>query len=195
MSWLRRYFRPTWARIWAIVAAIAVFVSILGGFNDATARLEAAVEAVFPIGAALIPFVALFGIISLSALLVGAGYEWVVDRRNNGPARRKFKGLHERIDRINDSLASVGTWNSNTDRAIDLDAFFSEVAGEVEVLADELRNQGIQTPTELKPNIQSIDEWTNYVATLKAYVPDGNYQYAIRLGLDKYGRGNETPTP
>ena len=84
MSWLRKYFHPTWARIWAAIAGIAVFVSILGGFGDASDRLGSAVEAVSPIVAALIPFGALFGAVFLILLLVGMGYQWVDDLRNDG---------------------------------------------------------------------------------------------------------------
>ena len=165
------------------------------GVGDAADRLQSAVEAVLPIGASLIPFGALFGTVLLSGLLLGAGYEWVQDWRKNGPARRKFKCLNERIGEVSRLVAGQLRPTLHGVVMLAEEPSFREAAGEVEILADKLRDLGIQTPSELQRNIQSISEWTSYLGSLKAYSRDGNVEYAIRLGVDKYGKETDTPTP
>ena len=167
-------------------------MTIAVGLGEAADRLETAVESVSPVVAALIPFGALFGAVFLILLLVGMGYQWVDDLRNDGPKRRKFACLYERMESVLGLLVRLGT-RSSSGRMLRDGAEFYEVTGEVEVLAGKLKALEIPTPPGLELNLQSVNEWENYVAIMKSYARDGNYQYAMNHGLDLYGRGNASP--
>ena len=188
MSWLQKYLRPTWAKIWATIAGIAVFVSILGGFGDAADRLDTAVDAVLPIGAALIFYGALFGTVLLSGVLVGMVGDWVIDRRRGGPANRDFASMHEKIIRVNKSLSLLEFRMSEHTDVKDRRAIYLKTATEVEVLADALTDKGIRTPPILDRDTPNIGQWMDYLSILEVYASEANHQYAVRHGSNLYGR-------
>lgn len=183
MSWLRKYFRPTWARIWATIAGIAVFVSILGGVGDASDRLESAVESVSPIVAALIPLGALFGAVFLCGLLAWMGCVCVVDRRNKGPARRKFTCLHDALAETRQKLEDSITGRRSGEHLVEFQGRMEEAEALVESLAYELKHLGIETPPVGNlHNSDKGDKWLRTLPRLESFSGRGDLDAAIRLG-------------
>lgn len=169
-----------------MIAAFAVVLSILVGFDEATERLDTAVEAVSPIVAALIPFGALFGAVFLCGLLAGMGYVYVVDRRDNGPEKRKFESLHDELAEARKKLEES---MSGHDPAYPEELYaqyrgrLEEADALVESLAGELKQIGIATPPV--GNIHSsdkVEKWLKTLPRLAGFSSRGDLDAAIRFG-------------
>ncbi len=186
MSWLRRYFRPTWTRITGLVVGIGVCLGILVNFPVARTQLENSIDRVSAIVAALVPWIAFAGALFFSFILAGGIVMWEVDRRRAGPEKRRFiclrGALAEAREKLEESMSGFDPLYSQETSA-QFQGRLEEVDALVESLADELKQLGIATPPV--GNIHQTNEvhkWLKALPRLVGYSSRGDLDAAIRLG-------------
>ncbi len=103
MSWLRTLLSQTTTAFLILAACL----SFLTDYPIASSRLEDSVSAIFPVGAALLPYVALVGAV------YGGGRvcQWILSRSidllRGGPSVRKFRALEVDISNCKNQLISL----------------------------------------------------------------------------------------
>ena len=172
-AWTRR---AGW-RLWGAIAALAVCLGLLVDLPEAKSQLEEAVSAVIPIGAALIPYAALFGAIFVGGTLLTATVKWLwdiyLDIRLDRPMRRAFQECYPQIQRCREL-------NSEEGRTIERHVIW---VSELKELSGRLHPFGIKTPS-LPGKVKIGDaqrRWSIYLARLTVLANHGNLEAARQM--------------
>ena len=174
MGEMRNWLRKSPAALYAAFAGIALCLDFLADFPVAKSHLVNAVDAVFPLGAAILPWAA-WGVIivlgSFSALKIS---QWVVDRVGDGPSRRRFQGMGPRLSYCRAGIVSLYDTPSFMPRSGDEIAQRAEVNAEVNLIFDQLRSLRITLP---KPDVKT-DVLIAYFATMETLADRGELRRA-----------------
>ena len=178
MRWLRSFLSPTWQGF----AIFCVCLGFLADFPIGRDKLVDSVNATHPILAALLPYIAVFGVIYGGGLAGRWLFRKSVDFRNDTSSVRKFQALGLRIgkytrdliSRLEDPLAVYSSFRpfSNASHEAQLKLELKFVLGQLEQL-------GIPIP-DFMP-LKEQHQWqalVAYLTTMETLARSGDLSHA-----------------
>ena len=185
--------RKLLSSIWTITGALAVCVTLLVGFTDARDNLVEAIDTVSPIGAALVPFVAMFGIVVAGGLLATQAIRLLTDRLSDGPRKRALRDLHPAIRDCEQALLALpGQLNEYVPKDF-ADATVRGVNTELRILAQELDKLGIPRPPTVDVLSEAANSWLEFLTPLGFYARDGRLDDALGCYSGNPSRDDNPP--
>ena len=140
--------------------------------------MGSAIDAVVPIGEALVWVVAVFGIVLTSAALFKKPLEQLIYVRSGRRDRDALMGLRREIEEFKQSLISlpdrVSGYQNELTKSITL-----TTAKELVMLARVLNQLGIPTPD---PKIRNRKKWVYFLTALEVSARHGDLADAVRVG-------------
>ena len=173
MRWLRTRLSPTLAGFVILITSLG----FLADFPVGRSRLEDSVSSIFPIGAALLPYIALAGVI------FGGGQvsPWIIRKSiellHNGPSVRKFRALEGPLQQCKHHLIEyVETPSSSSlSRVSDHSALIVEL----NLVIRQLIELDIQVPDfGYLINRERSRSWVAYLAATEELAKSGRLQDA-----------------
>ena len=139
----RRFLQPL--NFWGLLSAI-VTLSRIWAARDSIPDISISVVTIM---VWLIPKVALGGMVFFGGMLLTALFLWVRDLLRKGPSIRKFQALAQRVQECQSTLTEH---YDRPRRGVSHAARFGVAYAQVELLLEDLRRLGIETPVFEHPD-------------------------------------------
>ena len=170
-----------------VLEAIAVFFLA----NHADGRTEVVLEIISPIAASILPYIAIVcalgaGIVLLvnGWRLAAAGYNWMADRRQGGPDKRRFQAMQAKIGECKSLLLSLDDPNFRKQIETPYEYQTRETRLRIELgyLSDKLSSMGIRLPNQDLTSPPQRSNLLIYLTELEVRAQYGDIQSARNLG-------------
>ncbi len=174
----------------AKVVGFLFFLSVLADIFGVTDRLDA----LLPVVPALIPLIALFGTLAFGVLLVERIVWFVVDRRNKGPAGRKFMCLHSAIVEARELVEALDIRKPGETEA-GYQGRVVRAYTKVQILEHELKQLGISMPPVRDLHNDKKRTWVSALSRIEGLSEKGLFEAAARFGefWERDSAGNLRP--
>ena len=162
----------------AVVGYSIILSSYLANFPVSSSRIEQSVEALWPLGSALMPWIVWGGLIFCLVVLATRLLAWIVDRLNDGPSVRRFHNLTQRLRFCRSILVSLhdfGGFLPEGERA----SRYSEALWEAGLTMKELEELRIPIPESTRiPDKESLIRLIGYFTAMEALAANGQLRHA-----------------
>ena len=182
-----RWFRSLFSQTWMSFVVFCVCLGFLADFPIGRDKLENSVNAIHPILAALLPYIAMFGVIYGSGLAGRWLFLKSVDFRNDASSVRKFQALGVRIGNCKRDLISHLEDPYLSFRPFSNASHEAQLMGELEFVLGQLKQLGIPVP-DFMP-LKEQYQWqalVTYLATMQQLAKNG-YLKRPRSPSEKHG--------
>ena len=179
---------PTWTSF----VVLSVCLGFFADFPVGRAKLEDGMNAIHPIGAALLPYIAFAGAISGGVQIVLWVVRTGIDLLNDGPSMRKFKAL---ASAIRDCKVDLITYLEITYLSSEVFAKTdreTRLTVEVKLLMDQL--EALKIPVPDFRTIGNQEQWkflVAYLASMETLASSGNLKHARQ---SQFGEQVKQPT-
>ncbi len=180
MQRLRTHLSPTLAGLVILVTSL----SFLSDFPAWRSRLEDSANDIFPLGAALLPYIALAGAVygggQVAIWMIGKG----VDLLRNGPRVREFRALEDPLRKSKRHLIEYVETPSSSSLGKVSDR--SALIVELNLIARQLIELDIQAPDfGYLVNRERSQSWVAYLAAMEELAKGGRLQDAREGNINR----------
>lgn len=180
MRLLRKFLSSAWTGF----AILAVCVGFIADFPVGRSELEDSVNAIFPVGAASLPYLALGGVIYGGGLIVRWISRTSADLLHGGPSVRRFQSLSRDIGTCNRLLVNHLEGFHPSSEAYSKTARETELNIEINLLLDGLQSLGIPVPDFGQVgNEERLRFLVAYLTAMETLARSGNLKHAQRSDL------------
>ena len=180
MQRLRTQLSPTLAGLVILVTSL----SFLTDFPAWRSRLEDSLTDIFPVGAAVLPYLALAGVVyaggQVSIWIIGKG----IDLLRNGPRVRAFRALEEPLGKSKHHLIQYVETPSSSSLGKVSDR--SALIVELNLIVRQLIELDIQVPDfGYLVNRERSQSWVAYLAAMEELAKGGRLQDALEGNINR----------
>ena len=183
-----RFVKRVLNSLWVGFVGLCICLGFWADLPAPKDKLESAVSAIIPVGAALLPWAVWGATVFFAVHTARASYAWVADRLRGGPSVRKFQALAPRARHCREILVRHSDAQSCDEGEGEHTFQYSHANVEIRQLLYEFTRLGISTPTFNKvQEREQLPFFISYFTGMESLATNGNLQHAKDGSMQQRG--------
>ena len=133
------------ASLWTAFVILSVCLGFFADFPTGRSQLEDSLSNILPLGAALLPYIALAGVVGFGGRILVWAIKWRIDHWKEGPKMRRLKGMQSRIKLCQSLLESLDNPARMAITRFETEKIFTQLDTEWRRLRIKMESVGVDT--------------------------------------------------